>query len=201
MKKARNTGVLIGVGLVALGLTLALELLQPEGQPLDWAVRGLALLGYQFVFLSILSSAYLPQLVRFFGQPFIRIHHGLSITGLVLITLHPLAVALNSGTPLVFLPRFDSLRVFLALGGRPAWYLIAAGVLAAVLRKPLGKRWRLLHLLNYLAFALATAHANLIGANFQGLIVRLVSWAMLVAVVAVFVKRRLPPARQRPVAR
>ncbi len=196
-KKARNTHVLIAVGLLALGLTAVLEWTHPTGQPIHWVIRGLALLGYQFVFLSILSSASLPQLVRFFGRPFIKVHHGLSITGLALITLHPLAVALSSGTPLVFLPRFDSLRVFLTLGGRPAWYLIAAATLAAVLRQPIGKSWKLLHFLNYLAFFLSTAHANLIGTNFQDLPVRVVSIGMALVVGAVFVRRRWPSARRR----
>jgi len=189
-KKARNTRVLVLVGLAAVSITIGLEALTAQGSPLSLAIRGMALMGYQFVFLSIVSSAYMVELVRFFGRPFIKVHHVLSVSGLAFITLHPLLVALRAGSMSVFLPAFDSLERFLMLGGRPAWYLIAIAVCAALLRQRIGG-WRSVHFLNYVAFALATAHANLLGANFQSLAPRVVSWAMLAAVLAVFVHKRL----------
>ncbi len=196
--KARRTWVLaVVLGAVVL-IAVGLELQQRGGGVLNWAIRTLALLGYPLIFLAILSSAYLRQLVRYFGRPFIQVHHVLSVAGLALIALHPLAVAYESLDLGVFLPRFDSLYTFLLLGGRPALLLLALALLAALLRRPLGARWRWLHALNYIAFLLGTAHANLIGTNFQSPAPRIVSLAMALAVIAVFVRRRLP--QRRPAA-
>ena len=199
-RKTKNTWVLVVVGLIVVGLAAGLEAMRPLANPLTVAIRSLALMGYQLVFLSIVSSAYILELVRFFGRPFVKVHHIASVTGLALVTLHPILVAVDKGSAGVFLPKFDSLRVFLQLGGRPAWYLIALAVLAALLRQRIGSRWRWVHILNYLAFALATAHANLLGTNFQDLAPRVVSWAMLFAVLAVFVRKRLPKPKpaQKP---
>lgn len=198
-KKARNAWALGLVALVVVGLAAGLELSGPLESPLRVAIRSLALVGYQLVFLAIVSSAYIRELIQFFGRPFIKVHHFASVTGLALICLHPILVAVDSGSAGVFLPRFDSLRVFLQLGGRPAWILIAVAVVAALLRQRIGSRWRWVHVLNYLAFALATAHANLLGGNFQNLAPRIVSWAMLFAALAVFVRKRFSkpkPARR-----
>jgi DMSO/TMAO reductase YedYZ heme-binding membrane subunit len=177
-------------------LTAAAEFSDVSGRPVDWAIRAAALLGYQFLFMSIVSSAYMVQLVRRFGRPFVQMHHVLSVAGLIMVSLHPLAVALDAGTAKVFLPSFGSLRVFLELGGRPAWYLIALAALVALWRRQLGSTWRVVHMLNYVAFLLATIHGNLIGTNFQYPVIRAVSAVMFLAVVAVYVRRRI--ARRRP---
>jgi len=192
MRRLRNAWVLVLVLVVPLVITTVVELSRLEGLPLNWLIRAFALLGYQFIFLAILSSAFLRELVRFFGRPFITLHHIVSVSGLVLISLHPIGVAYEQASLAVFLPRFDSLRLFLTLGGRPAWYLLFLAVLAAFLRQVIGKGWRWVHLLNYVAFLLGTAHANLIGTNFQDLGPRVGSIVMALAVVAVLVRRRIP---------
>lgn len=178
------------VGVVALVVVGGLISLRPYGRPLNWGIRGAALLGYLFIFFAIVSSAYMRRLVRIFGRPFIKVHHALSVTGLILLTLHPLGVALQSASLHVFLPQFDSWSVFLQLGGRPAWYLIGVASLAAALRKTLGQRWRLIHFLNYIAFLLGTVHAFMIGTDFQHIAVRITSAVMILVVAAVFVQKR-----------
>jgi DMSO/TMAO reductase YedYZ heme-binding membrane subunit len=115
-----------------------------------------------------------------------------SITGLVAMLVHPIALAIKSGSPSVFVPRFDSLRVFLTLGGRVVWPLVAIAALAAWLRKPLGKNWRLIHYLNYLAFWLVTAHAILIGANFQSWVMRGLAIVLALTAAVVLIVKRLP---------
>ena len=89
-KRTRRIWYLVLLGFVALTLVSGLIALQPYGTPLDRLVRGTAALGYLAIFLAIISSAYMRQLVRFFGRPFIQLHHILSVTGLVMVTLHPL---------------------------------------------------------------------------------------------------------------
>jgi sulfoxide reductase heme-binding subunit YedZ len=196
-RKSRKTWYLVLASLVALILVGTSIALRPYGTPLYWAIRGCALLGYLAIFLAIIISAYMRQMVRIFGRPFIQVHHILSVTGLVLITLHPLGVALYDRSLGVFVPLFDSWLVFLQLGGRPAWYLIGVASLAALLRKTFQQNWRAIHILNYLAFFLATVHAILIGTDFQPLIMKALPLAMSLVVVAIFIQKRLQRRRLR----
>ena len=198
-RKSLNLWYLALVGILALALTIAVESLNLGGTPLNWAIRGAALLGYQSVFLAIVSSAYMRQLVRLFGHPFVQVHHVVSVTGLILITLHPLGVALDNATISVFVPRFDSVLVFLQLGGRLAWYLVALAALIALLRRSVGRPWRVIHMLNYIAFLLITVHANLIGTDLQYAVTRAISIVMALVIVGVFVRKRL--RQRRPVKR
>jgi sulfoxide reductase heme-binding subunit YedZ len=190
MKKSGKTWYLVLIGIVALILVSGLISLRPYGTPLNWLIRGAALMGYLAIFLSIVSSAYMRQVIRLFGRPFIKVHHVLSVTGLVLVTLHPLGVAINARSLGVFLPRFDSWVVFLELGGRPAWYLVVAASLAAVLRKSIGRNWRTIHFLNYVVFLLGTVHAVMIGTDFQHTIVKAVSVALALVIVVIFIQKR-----------
>jgi DMSO/TMAO reductase YedYZ heme-binding membrane subunit len=198
--QARGPIYLVAVGVVAAALTAALLSLRPYGSPFSWLARGTALLGYLTVFLSILSSAYIRWLVGFFGRPFIKVHHVLSVTGLVLIALHPVGAMLDWGSARVFLPKFDSLLEFLRWGGPPAWYLIGVASLTAALRRLVGKRWRTIHVLSYVAFLLATFHATMLGTEFTGggaqsVIARVVAILMAVAVATTFIQKRLPRRR------
>lgn len=195
-KRTRRIWYLILVGFAAVTLISGLISLQPYGTPLNRLVRGAAALGYLAVFLAIISSAYMRQLVRFFGRPFVQIHHILSVTGLVMVTLHPLGVAWSNASLRVWLPRLDSWLAFLEWGGPPAWYLIAAASSAAVLRKAIGRNWRALHLLNYGAFFLGTVHAIMIGTDFQRPIVRAVSVALALAVLATSIQKRFQRRRR-----
>lgn len=199
MKDRRDNRIwylaLIGVALLALTVVLLLQ--QRPTRTSSWIIRGAALLGYQAIFLAILSSAYMRYLVRTFGRSFIKIHHILSVTGLALATLHPVSVAVAFSSPSAFLPRFDSLRVFLELGGRPAWFLLIAASLVALGRKAIGRNWLSIHFLNYVAFLLITAHALLIGTDFQGILVKAIGVILALAAGAIFVRRRLEKRRRR----
>jgi DMSO/TMAO reductase YedYZ heme-binding membrane subunit len=194
---------LVAVGtLIIAGVLLSLDPLQATETALSWVVRGAALLGYQFVFLAIISSAFMRPLIKFFGRSFVNIHHVLSITGLVLITLHPVTAAINAASLAVFVPRFASWRLFLSLGGRPAWYLIGVAALAAALRKPIGKRWRLIHYLNYVAFWLASIHASLIGTTFVGagpryIILKVIIGILAAATVTTLIQKRWVAYKRR----
>jgi DMSO/TMAO reductase YedYZ heme-binding membrane subunit len=170
--------------------------IQPVGTPLDWGIRAAALLGYLAIFLAVVSSAYMRELFRLLGRPFIKVHHILSLSGLALVTLHPLGVALRSSQLAVFLPDVSSLRGFLELGGRPAWYLIAAAALAAALRTRIKRSWRTVHYLNYLAFFLATVHAVLIGTDFiQSLVTRVFAVGLALVVEVIFLRKRIQRRR------
>ena len=68
---------------------------------------------------------------------------------------------------------------------------MAIASLAAVLRSALGRNWRTVHFLNYLAFLLATVHGVMIGTDFQSSVVKAISILMAVAVIGIFVLKRL----------
>jgi sulfoxide reductase heme-binding subunit YedZ len=199
-RRAKNTHYLVLGGIAVLALVAAIVATQPRPKPIYWIIRGAALLGYLTIFLSVVSSAYMVQLVRFFGRPFVKVHHVASITGLVAIMVHPLTFAWNSGTLSVFVPNFSSLTLFLTFGGRVVWPLVGIAALAAWLRKPIGKNWRVIHYLNYLAFWLVTVHAILIGTNFQSLPMRVIAVVLALVTVAVLIQKRMP-ARKRAKAK
>jgi len=195
-KRAKNTVYLVLGGLVLLVAAALATALSAPPDLLYGLVRGCALLGYALVFCAILSNAYITSLVRFFGRSFIQVHHIISISGLVIITLHPLALAIYSGALSVFLPVYSSVIELLQYAGRPAWYLLLIAALAAVLRQSLKKSWRTIHWLNYLAFALASIHAMLIGGNFQAWPARIIAIILMAVIIYVFVTKRLKKAKR-----
>jgi len=196
-KKRGKGSYLILVGVVVLILSIGPVALRSYGTPLNWVIRIAALAGYLAIFLAIISSAYMREMLRFFGRPFIKVHHILSVSGLILITLHPVMVAVDSLSLGVFAPRFDSWRIFLQLGGRPAWYLLVIASTTALLRKKIGRNWRTIHTLNYVAFWLGSVHAILIGTSFQSAVVRAVPVVLSLIIIAVFVQKRLQASRRR----
>jgi sulfoxide reductase heme-binding subunit YedZ len=197
MKKPQRTPIFILIGIAAVGLVAGMMALNGYDPFLYSLIRACGLLGYLAVFLSCLSSAFLRQMTRAFGRPFVQVHHVFAVSGLVLLIPHALGVAWNEGSIAVFAPRFDSLRIFLALGGRPALWLLALGSLAALLRSSLRGSWRLIHRLNYVAFLLATAHGLLLGSDLGHGIARVVVIAMAVGLTAAIGWKKALQARQK----
>ncbi len=194
-----KTWPLFVLGVVSLVLVVILLLLQPS-TPLYAFLHAAALLGYLMIFFASLSSIYLRELVRWLGRPFIQTHHIISVTGLAMITLHPILVAIAFASPAVFVPSFGSVALFFQNGGRLAWYLLAVASLAALFRKAIGHNWRYVHWLTYLTFWLGTIHALLIGPNVQNWPTRIVFIVLALVLVYVLVKRRMPnkpPAKMR----
>ncbi|MEN6478499.1 MAG: hypothetical protein ABFD20_02535 [Anaerolineales bacterium] len=185
---------------LVLVLTLALTL--PRGVAFDVysLARIAALLGYQLVFLSVLSSALVRPLVKTFGRPFIGLHHILAISGLVCLAAHAALVNIAWGESL---PEGGSLADFLHLAGEPALGLFVLAALGAVFRKRLKGAWPVVHALTYVAFLLGTIHATTapFTTDLQSTGVRVVAWLMALVVVGVFVARRTLLKRPAPASR
>ncbi len=199
----KRTWVLWLSGVVALGLVAGIVALDAAASPLLRFIRGGALLGYLGVFLASLSSLYLRELTRYFGRSFVKVHHAVAVTALLALALHAILVAWEVGSLAAFLPSFESVERFFALGGRPAFWFIAVASLTALFRTALRGSWRTLHWLNYLAFLLGTVHGQMIGGSFEYLGVRIVSWLMAVGLVGIFVIKRVREQqrkRRRPSA-
>lgn len=194
MKKSTKPNSML-MTLASLGAALLLStliLLLSGASDLVWSIiRVGALLAYLCTFLASLSSMFMKEIVKRVGQPFMQVHHTWVIAGLVGMSVHALLVAWQAGSAAVFLPRFDSLETFLIYGGRPALILFVIATLTAVFRAAVGKHWKTLHWLNYLAFFLATAHAWLIGSSFMtSWPMKLLSGAMALTLLAVFIRKR-----------
>ncbi len=96
--------VFIRSAIAALSIVAIVISLDIYDFPRYTIIRGAALLGYLAVFLASLSSSFMRELTRFFGRPFIRIHHIIAVTGLVVLAVHALYNAWYSETLGVFIP-------------------------------------------------------------------------------------------------
>ncbi len=194
-RRRQGLRYLIAAGAMSLVIVGLLIALRPSGTPLGWMIRAAALLGYWAIFLAVISSAYTRELFQLLGHPFIKLHHGVALSGLILVTLHPLGVALRSSSLGVFVPAVSSLDAFLRLGGRPAWYLLGIAALAAAMRVRMKRSWRIIHYLTYAAFLLATVHAVMIGSDFVSPVMQALAIALAAVVAVSFARKRIK--RQR----
>ena len=193
----------LAVYLVVLVLTviIAAVLLTLAGTPgLYGIARGTALVGYQFVVLSVLSSAFVRPLVRAYRKPFVKLHHWVSITGLALLTLHPILLVIVTRSPSLLIAAYTS-GDFFRNAGSPALMALTIAALAAILKSRIVRVWRYVHWLNYAALLLGTIHAILIGTSVAMLPELRWLFVLLAASgVAVFIRRlakQPAPARTR----
>jgi len=189
-KPPKNTWILVAGGVAVAALVGFVVMLDTSTVSIYTVIQAAALLGYLAVFFTSLSALFIRELTRFFGRSFMTIHHIVAIVGLSMLTLHAATVAWDYQSIRVFLPRFDSLQAFLELAGRPALWIFALTALTALMRKTIGKSWKTIHWLNYLAFLLGTIHAQLIGSSFQHLGIRIISAALAIILVWAFIWRR-----------
>lgn len=187
----KNSWLLALVPPTIVGLAVLVQIAAPGPGWQYWLVRGLALSAYQLVFLATLSTANLPALAKLFGRPFIKVHHVATISAFVAMVLHPLGYAFVTGSFDSLVPRAASVYDFFLWAGRPALVLFLVAVITGALRLTFKKSWRTFHFAVYLGFLLATVHANLIGASFASLPVRIVSWIFAAVATVVFVRKRL----------
>ncbi|NLG28105.1 MAG: hypothetical protein GX557_09350 [Chloroflexi bacterium] len=194
-KKVRSLWLVVLAEVAVLALAALLVLRQPEGGALYVGLRLAALVGLGLIYLSIWSSLFVRELTRALGRPFVRAHHVLSIVGLALATLHPIAVVTLRSSPSLLLPSFSSWTRFLQRLGPLVWLLLMAGLVAALLRTR-WKQWRWLHWLNYVAFFAGVVHAWRLGSDVQGAGMRVLLALLAASVAAAFVWKRLKVTRK-----
>ena len=130
---------------VSTGLTL----LTPWNDSTKLLVRLFALYGYLALALTTMLTPFLIGVAQSLGKPFLRIHHVFSIFGIVFTTLHPVLLAIQTLNITIFIPRFDSWRIFWVLAGRPAFVILYIALVSALLRRKVPKHWRFFHVLMY----------------------------------------------------
>jgi hypothetical protein len=175
-------GFALVISLIAFTLT--------SSNSYNLAVRLFALNGFIALSIATILTAFLKEVTLFFKKPFTRIHHYFAAVGLVLITLHPIVLAIQMVNLGVFLPNLNSLYLFLFFGGRQALIIIYIAVAAVLLRRKIMAYWRPFHALMYLALFFAIVHADLSGTDFKNWVILLVFNGLFVAALAAFAWKR-----------
>lgn len=148
------------------------------------------LIGIVSLFMAIILSSLVKYSKIIFGTTYLKVHHLFSITGLILITLHPIIMAIDFGTSRLFIPNFSSWNAFLANAGRPALYLIYIATLAGILRKNLKNYWRFFHSLLYPAFVFGAIHGMRQGSDLRNVSLYTLFVIMIAAVIVNFIYKR-----------
>jgi hypothetical protein len=189
-RKPKNTWVLL-VGALCLALiVLGTVLLDEIAVPIHGFIRAAALVGYLCIFLAVVSSNFMRELTKYFGRPFVRVHHVASLTALAALFLHATMVAWTWKMPAVFIPSISFPQAL-------AFWLLAVAALVAVFRKAIGRKWKYVHWINYFVFLLGTFHAQILGTNFKHLGIRIVSITMAIVVIFLFVWKRTAKRRRQ----
>lgn len=158
--------------------------------PLTFTIRLLALNGYIALSIAAMMTPFLKEITIFFKKSFVKVHHYFAAAGLLLITLHPIAVFIQTLDPTVFLPNFESLYFFFFFGGIIALLLIYVAFGAVLLRKKIVANWRPFHMLMYLALFIGVVHANLQGTDFQNLYITIIYDALFLGALTAFGLKR-----------
>ncbi|HWQ65262.1 MAG TPA: hypothetical protein VN372_00150 [Methanospirillum sp.] len=157
-------------------------------------LRLAGLLGFLSLSCAVIINLYKPEMKQIFGRPFLPVHHFFALSGLILITLHPILVVLLSSNLTIFLPDFSSFVAFFSNGGRIAIILIYLVCIAGLLRLSFQNKWKFVHRLIYPALVIAIVHANLMGATFQNPLIWLLynglAGAVLVTGIIKVLRRR-----------
>jgi len=190
MPRKKEAIIIITATISLYILVLVFFFLTPFLDAFNFVIRFGALFGFTSMFIATLMTPFVVQLYKIFGKPFIKMHHIYSITGLILITLHPIAFAIFKLDITVFVPDFNSWYGFWSLGGRLALILIYIAVIGALLRKKVKKNWRIIHILNYVALILAYVHGVLIGTDFQNLGILVTFTIMIILSFSVLIFKR-----------
>jgi predicted ferric reductase len=158
--------------------------------PLTLTIRLLALNGYIAISIAVIMTPFLKQITLFFKTPFTKVHHYFAVAGLLLITMHPIAVFIQFFSPAVFVPYFTSLFAFFFYGGVIALTLIYVAFGAVLLRRKIAVYWRWLHALMYAALFIGVVHANLRGIDFQSIYIKIVYDGLFAAALLAFGLKR-----------
>lgn len=162
-----------------------------SSDPLLLFARLLALNGFIAVSIAAIITPFIKELTLFLKKPFTTIHHYFAAAGLLLLTLHPIAIAIQTMYPAILLPNVQSLYLFFVYGGSVALIAIYVAFGAVLIRRKIVVYWRYFHMLMYLALFFGVVHANLLGQDLmQNLGLALVYDALFAASLFAFALKR-----------
>ena len=158
--------------------------------PLTFLIRLLALNGFIVVSIAAIMTPFIKEITLFLRKPFTKVHHYFAAAGLVLLTLHPIAVAIQASNLAILLPQFGSFFIFFYYGGSVAFIFIYVAFGAVLLNRKIGVHWRPFHMLMYVALFFGVVHANLIGFDIQNIFLKIVYDGLFAVAVAAFALKR-----------
>jgi len=180
----------LGIIIILLIVSGAVIALNPSPSPFTSGIRFAGLAGFILLSVAAIMTPWSREIYRNFGTSFVKFHHLFALSGIILITLHPILLAIRLLRASVFLPRFDSFQEFLVLAGRPSLILIYFAVAAILLRRFIPAYWRFFHALIWVALLLGIIHGNLMGTDMKNpVIFSLLNGLMAVAIGAFILKR------------
>jgi predicted ferric reductase len=176
---------------ILFAFAISLIALDMDGSsPMDVSIRLLALNGYVALSIAAVLTPFVKEVTVFFKKSFIKVHHYFAAVGLLLITLHPISVAILFMNPLILLPNFESLSNFFFYGGSIALISIYTAFGAVLLRRKVVAYWRYFHAFMYVALFFGVVHANLWGFDFENGFIAVIYDGLFVAAIAAFVLKR-----------
>jgi predicted ferric reductase len=185
----REIGFFAIIIIFAFGVSL-IAIQDGLGDPFTLIIRLLALNGYIAISIAAIMTPFLKEITLFFKKPFTKVHHYFAAAGLLLITLHPIAYAIQFSTLTVFLPNFTNLFWFFYYGGVVALTSVYLAFGAVLLRKKIVTYWRYFHELMYLALFVGVVHANLRGIDFQNIYLVFIFDGLFAAALIAFALKR-----------
>jgi hypothetical protein len=169
----------------------ALAFVTSSSDPLILFIRLLALNGFIAMSVAAIMNIFIKELTLFLRKPFLKIHHYFAAVGLVLITLHPVMVAIQTMYPAILLPNAQSVYLFFAYGGSVALIVLYVAFVGVLVRRKIVVYWRSIHMLMYLGLLFGVIHANFLGQDLIGnLAIRLVYDSLFAAVSLAFILKR-----------
>lgn len=157
---------------------------------MDVSIRLLGLNGFVALSVAAMLTPFIKEVTLFLKKSFIKVHHYFAAAGLLMITLHPIAVAILFVNPSILLPNFESLSNFFFYGGSVALIAIYTAFGAVLLRRKVEAYWRYFHALMYVALFFGVVHANLWGRDFENGFIVVIYDGLFIAALAAFVLKR-----------
>ncbi len=185
---SKAVGLLGVIAILYIFVTISI-VLNAEEFNLRFFVSMFAYWGFLGLAVATIMTPFIKELYQKYGLKFLKIHHFFGISGLVFITLHPVLLAFEAASLTVFLPNFESWRLFWLLGGRPALILIYVSLVGVFLRKKFDQ-WRGIHALMYGALLLGYVHGAMIGTYFHTMTIGLTFTVLFLGVIVSFILKR-----------
>jgi len=198
MNVTRNGYLLLGIIALLLIISGAVVTLNPSPDFLTSAIRFAGLAGFVLLTVAAVITPFPREIYRNFGTSFVKFHHLFALSGLILITLHPVFLTLKFMDTSVFIPQFWPIYKFLVLAGRPSLILIYIALAGILLRRFMPVYWRAVHALIWVALILGIIHGNLIGTDLKNPGVFILFNALAVVSVGAFIAKRLKQKSKNP---
>ena len=195
MTVTRKGYLFLGIIIILLVISGAAIALNPSPSPFTSGIRFAGLAGFILLSVAAIMTPWSREIYRNFGTSFVKFHHLFALSGLILITLHPVLLAIRLMRASVFLPRFDSFQEFFVLAGRPSFILIYIAVAAILLRRFIPLYWKFLHALIWVALILGIIHGDLMGTDMKNPVIFLLLNGLMVVAIGAFILKRF---RMRP---